>query len=119
MRGAAWLALLCIVHWSASAQPGPGSFSFGVFGDLPYSPAERRSAVRIVREMDGQELAFAIHIGDIKSGSESCADDNLLWSRELFAGSRHPLVYIPGDNEWTDCHRASNGGYDPEERLRR
>jgi hypothetical protein len=26
-------------------------------------------------------------------------------------------VYTPGDNEWTDCHRANNGGYDPYERL--
>ena len=24
---------------------------------------------------------------------------------------------MPGDNEWTDCHRHSNGGYDPLERL--
>jgi len=28
-----------------------------------------------------------------------------------------PLVYVPGDNEWTDCHRLSNGGYDALERL--
>ena len=28
-----------------------------------------------------------------------------------------PLVYTPGDNEWTDCHRTSNGGYTPTERL--
>ena len=27
------------------------------------------------------------------------------------------VVYTPGDNEWTDCHRRSNGGYDPLERL--
>jgi hypothetical protein len=24
---------------------------------------------------------------------------------------------VPGDNDWTDCHRASNGGFDPIERL--
>ena len=28
-----------------------------------------------------------------------------------------PLVYTPGDNEWTDCHRANNGSYNPLERL--
>ena len=28
-----------------------------------------------------------------------------------------PLVYTPGDNEWTDCHRANNGAYNPLERL--
>ena len=119
MRATTWLALLCIVHGSAFAQPGPGSFSFGVFGDMPYSRAERQAAVRIVREMSEQALAFSIHVGDIKSGSESCADDMLLWSRTLFAGSRHPFIYMPGDNEWADCHRRSNGGHDPEERLRR
>ena len=27
------------------------------------------------------------------------------------------MIYVPGDNEWTDCHRANNGGYDPLERL--
>ena len=24
---------------------------------------------------------------------------------------------LPGDNEWTDCHRKNNGGYDNLERL--
>ena len=28
-----------------------------------------------------------------------------------------PLILTPGDNEWTDCHRANNGAYDPLERL--
>lgn len=28
-----------------------------------------------------------------------------------------PLVLTPGDNEWTDCHRAAAGGYAPLERL--
>jgi hypothetical protein len=27
------------------------------------------------------------------------------------------MVYLPGDNEWTDCHRVSNGGYHAIERL--
>ena len=35
----------------------------------------------------------------------------------VFQASKTPLVYVPGDNEWTDCHRRSNGRYDPQERL--
>lgn len=27
------------------------------------------------------------------------------------------MIYVPGDNEWTDCHRRNNGGYDNLERL--
>jgi hypothetical protein len=30
-----------------------------------------------------------------------------------------PLIYTPGDNEWTDCHRKNNGPYDPLERLQK
>jgi hypothetical protein len=28
-----------------------------------------------------------------------------------------PFIFVPGDNEWTDCERLSNGAYDPLERL--
>jgi hypothetical protein len=37
--------------------------------------------------------------------------------RADFDALEDPLVYTPGDNEWTDCHRANNGGYTPTERL--
>ena len=33
--------------------------------------------------------------------------------RALLARSVHPLVLLPGDNEWTDCHRLGAGGHDP------
>ena len=36
---------------------------------------------------------------------------------ESFSKFDHPLVYTPGDNEWTDCHREAAGGMDPLERL--
>jgi hypothetical protein len=35
----------------------------------------------------------------------------------MFNGLRKPAIYVPGDNEWTDCHRLNNGGYDNLERL--
>lgn len=38
-------------------------------------------------------------------------------SKDLFNLFNQPLIYTPGDNEWTDCHRASNGNYLPTERL--
>jgi hypothetical protein len=31
--------------------------------------------------------------------------------------SEKPVVYVPGDNEWTDCHRQSNGNFNTQERL--
>ena len=37
--------------------------------------------------------------------------------RDAFDDFKDPLVYTPGDNEWTDCHRTNNGSYLPTERL--
>ena len=121
MRRALLIALVSLLCELASAQarPGPGSFSFGLFGDMPYFEFERAAAFSIVRDMGEDSLAFVVHTGDIKSGWDRCTDAAMSWNRTLFDNSRHALIYVPGDNDWTDCHRASNGGYDPEERLRR
>ena len=62
-------------------------------------------------------MTFTIHVGDIKSGGSLCSDDAYLKVRELFNRFEQPLIYTPGDNEWTDCHRKSCGAYDPLERL--
>jgi hypothetical protein len=67
--------------------------------------------------MTHERLAFAVHVGDIKGSFESCSDELLRARRALLDAAPVALVYVPGDNEWTDCHRASAGAYDPRERL--
>ncbi len=64
------------------------------------------------------DLRFAIFTGDSKDGGSRC-DDAVIGTglRNYFARLRIPTFYALGDNEWTDCHRLSNGGYDPLERL--
>ena len=96
---------------SASAQ----SFSFAAIGDVPYGPLSELTAV--TDTLNKNKLAFTIHVGDIKSGSSVCSDEIYLAVREQFERFSQPLIYTPGDNEWTDCHRISNGSYDPLERL--
>ena len=105
--------LLLLLGGVASAQ----GVSFGLFGDTPYSHWERARLPELMAEMDREELAFVVHDGDIKSGGSVCSDEVLRDMLGVFQASRHPLIYVPGDNEWTDCHRHSNGGYDPLERL--
>ena len=58
-----------------------------------------------------------VHLGDIKDGSSLCRTKYLQLIRNRFNRFKDPLVYTPGDNEWTDCHRAINGAYNPLERL--
>lgn len=91
--------------------------SFGLFGDTPYTQWERDNLPGLIEEMDRENLAFVVNDGDIKSGRGVCSDEVLQDILAVFRKSATPLVYVPGDNEWTDCHRQSNGGYDPLERL--
>ena len=91
--------------------------SFGLFGDTPYSHFERQQLPDMLTEMGHEGLAFAVHDGDIKNGSSVCSDAVLTDILGVFQAAPLPLVYVPGDNEWTDCHRGNNGGYDPLERL--
>ena len=109
-----FLLLLALLIAPASQA---GGFSFGLFGDTPYTHWERQHLPDLIAEMDREDLAFVIHDGDIKSGSDDCSDKAFDDIFGIFANSAHPLIYVPGDNEWTDCHRRSNGGYQPLERL--
>ena len=90
---------------------------FGLFGDTPYSHWERENLPDLIAEMDRENLAFVVHDGDIKNGHSLCSDEALRDILAVFRESATPLVYVPGDNEWTDCHRKNNGSYDPVERL--
>ena len=104
---------LVVLAGAACAQ----GLSFGLFGDTPYSHWEREQLPDLIAHMDREGLAFVIHDGDIKSGDSVCSDVVLRDVLAVFQASETPLVYVPGDNEWTDCHRRSNGRYDPLERL--
>ena len=91
---------------SSGGRPEP--FDVGLIGDFPYSPEQEREADNLLRELNGEDLAFVAHDGDIKSGSTACTND--VYRREFrrFEPSKNPFVFTPGDNEWTDCHREPN-----------
>jgi hypothetical protein len=67
--------------------------------------------------MNSNGLTFVVHTGDIKSGSTLCNDLYYGRFQQLANSLNAPVAYTIGDNEWTDCHRANNGGYNPLERL--
>jgi len=93
--------------------------AFVALGDMPYGPDET-AGVRyrqLIHGINQADSEFSIHVGDIKSGSSLCSDEEFLRQRRHFDQFVRPVIYTPGDNEWTDCHRRSNGAYDPVERL--
>ena len=102
----------------ASRPPAPGAFRFGVTGDTPYNAREEREFLAMMGRMDAAPLEFVIHVGDFKAGGGSpCTDALYLERRAQFDASAHPFILTPGDNDWTDCRRRTNGAMDPVERL--
>jgi hypothetical protein len=94
------------------------TFSFGLWGDMPYAKAEDDPKMpALIKSINQSNIAFSIYDGDIKDGSSKCTADIYFAALTMFGQLNKPVVYVPGDNEWTDCHRLNNGGFDALERL--
>jgi hypothetical protein len=89
-----------------------------IIGDVPYGDSQEAMFGQLVNAVNADpKVRRVVHVGDTKSGSTLCTDERLFAIRTAFDSFEDPVVYTPGDNEWTDCHRPAAGGYDPLERL--
>ena len=104
---------------AAFAAHGADRFSFAVLGDTPYFPHEVFAVPQLLASLAGAGVAFAVHVGDVKHGSVPCTDELLAGRKAMLDATPVPIVFVPGDNDWADCHRETAGGYDPVERLDR
>ncbi|KQZ89621.1 hypothetical protein ASD62_10200 [Phycicoccus sp. Root563] len=96
----------------------PGHETFAVIGDVPYGADQVARFPAWIDQINADpQVGLVFHVGDIKNGSTRCDDAYYRMIRTQFDRFTDPLVYTPGDNEWTDCHRANNGAYNPLERL--
>ena len=102
---------------SPPAPNPPGTFSFGVFGDAPYYAWEDLQYRLVLQDLDAHDLAWVVQLGDIFW--RPCTDAQYQRSLAWFNGLRHPVIYTPGDNEWTDCWEGGSGRFAPLERLAR
>ncbi|MBU1192264.1 MAG: metallophosphoesterase [Gammaproteobacteria bacterium] len=104
---------------------GQGTFEFALIGDTPYfnnvdPGADYPPFDHLVEDINrNRKLQWVMHAGDIKNGSTECSDALFHDRLARFSHIEKPLIYTPGDNEWTDCHRINNGQYQPLERLAR
>lgn len=103
---------------SAAADDG---FSYAIIGDRPYGAAKLAEMPQFIAQINADPaVSLVIHVGDIEAGSKTgCLDSYFASIKDLFDTFEDPLVYTPGDNEWTDCHQylKSNGLNTPTERL--
>jgi hypothetical protein len=104
-------------------------FSFAAIGDWPYAnstvvpiPPQNRVLFNNANLLSDsinadKDISLVLHVGDIHSGSEPCTGAGLStvppgsipsYDQSVFGFFEKfnpPLVYTPGDNEWTDCHK--------------
>jgi hypothetical protein len=105
-------------HFDRFDRDGRDGFSFAFVGDGPYGVAAEPMWENIIDEVNhDRDVRFVMHAGDVKKGSERCDDAVLQRRFDQFQHFRKAFILTPGDNDWTDCHRANNGAYNPLERL--
>lgn len=127
-RGISYLAVMCALGSLAFltgetvAAPTIKPVTVAVFGDWPYSTTLLNNAPLLLNSVNNDpDVRVVIHVGDIHSGSMPCTGAGLTpvpatanpgWNQgvfDIFQQFKVPLIYTPGDNEWTDCHKTKEG----------
>ena len=116
-------------HQREDTGPGGvrhGAYAIGLWGDMPYSDLQATTGVpNLIADMNEQDLEFTVHDGDLKAGNgtpnsitpTTCSDALYEQALGFFNALEAPAMLTPGDNDWTDCDRPSNGGFSSLERL--
>lgn len=114
-------ATLAATAPAAVAQTAPASqrITFALLGDLGYFPEQEPQVDNVFADINRDPaLAFVVHLGDLSRPVHACGNELLQRRLTQFNGTAHPLVFTPGDNDWTDCHdKEGVKGGDPLERL--
>ena len=101
-------------------------YAIGLWGDLPYSDVQALTGVpNLIADMNDSDIEFSVHDGDLKAGNgtpgsvtpTTCSDALYVQALNYFNSLNKPAVFTPGDNDWTDCDRPSNGAFSSRERL--
>jgi hypothetical protein len=101
---------------------GPATFAVGLFGDMPYNAQGKADYLHLLQDIIDSKVAFSIFDGDLKAGADGPCS-NSLYAQAIagFNSLERPLIWVPGDNDWTDCWGRYGPGTqpysDPIERL--
>lgn len=90
--------------------------TMAVYGDAPYgtTPTDTSEFDATPAFIDAinrdPAVDLVLHVGDIHSGKQYCTQAYDQAIGALWSQYKDPVVYTPGDNEWTDCNKAGEGG---------
>jgi hypothetical protein len=111
------LSIIFVISILSYLPSHANSIRFIALGDMPYRDSDEANLNKLISSINEQKPDFSIFIGDTKSGSSPCTNNYLEKIFKTFNTFENALIYTPGDNEWTDCHRVSAGSFNPQERL--
>ncbi|NJA06129.1 MULTISPECIES: hypothetical protein [Methylomonas] len=93
--------------------------TIAVIGDWPYNKLLLDNAHLLIDSVNADPaVSRLIHVGDIHAGSMPCTSADILppiplsnpgYNQKIFYQFQQfdkPVVYTPGDNEWTDCQKS-------------
>jgi len=103
----------------------PERYAIALWGDMPYNALGKQQYPNLLADVNDSDIAFSIFDGDLKAGGDGpCTDENVYApAQKAFASLRQPMIWLPGDNDWTDCWGRYGAGTslpgadDPIERL--
>ncbi len=113
-----WLLWLCLAACTGDTGGHPAdapTLSFAALGDAPYSGLDFPRYRKVLRQIDAQDPAVLIHVGDILW--HPCDETTYRSRLEGWQALDTAVIYTPGDNEWADCHDRKAGEFAPLERL--
>jgi hypothetical protein len=113
-------AVGCADTQTTTVTCSPNKAVYALFGDWPYGNVIDTAGSFITQVNADPEVKLAVHVGDIHSGSQACSAAYNASVFGLFQQFSDPLVYTPGDNEWTDCQKTKefSSGYPIDELAR-
>lgn len=101
----------------AAAEPRTRDrVSIVLLGDLPYDSVAERRWDEVRAAVSGARGDIVIHVGDYKAGSAPCTAALAMRRRAQLMALGPRVVFLPGDNEWTDCSPPKKGKRSDRER---
>ena len=80
-------------------------------GPNPGDPRQIEATPAFIQAINhDRKVELVLFAGDIHSGSGYCTVAGNQTVLDLWSEFRDPLVYTPGDNEWSDCQKSKEGG---------
>ncbi|MDE1183977.1 hypothetical protein [Paraburkholderia sp.] len=117
---ASWLLALfaLFILSTPDARAAAPRYSFAVIAGTMTGSGDEAPTQRLIDAIGRErDLSFIVYDGNLKGAKEACRDSLYERRHVVLDTSRVPLVFVPGQHDWTDCGSTEAGSFDPVERL--